>query len=174
MKNVLIILFVVLFVNGCATINTENRENKRKYTLPTTEELTQYISIRNSQKTIEHGFGKSKNYSSNYRYLTQKYVDRLIRELKMKHTKLNINGAKIIEIELYKITSNQVDSEPDKFNGTMFVRLKLPEGKVINIVSKYNNLKSPENENINTSIHKMILEAVKNTMNTPEFIEYIK
>ena len=161
-------LVLTVFITSCAT--TQTKVNKKPLTV---DELKSYISIRNSQQVIEHGYSDKKNYASNYRFLTQKYIDLLIPALRRAKVKMDISGANLLTIELYKIDIPMVNKMKQR-NGRakLTVRMRLTEEKTIKIIETSILIKNEQN--VNTIIHNLIVAAVKKTMHDKHFNDYIK
>jgi len=166
----LLIMALLFLTAGCA-VNSSNTNNTAKKPL-TNEELKSYISIRNSQQVIETGYSMKKSFSSNYRFLTQKYIDLLIPELRKSKVKMDISGDSLVSIELYKISIPRKKVDHYQSVAKLFLRIKLPEEKQIQIVLE--NKLTGDIANVNAVIHKMISDAVFKTMHNQKFLRFIK
>ncbi len=163
----MLLLVITVLLASCTT--TQTIVTKKS---PTQQELKSYISIRNSQQVIEHGYSNKKNYASNYRYLTQKYIDLIIPELRRAKVKMNLSGENLLSIELYEIYIPSMNKMKQR-NGLakLTVRMKLAKDKSIEVIEtkKLKNNKV----NVNTIIYNLIVSSVKKSMHDKNFLYYL-
>jgi len=164
----IVFLVLTVFITSCST--THIKLNKKPLTL---SELEYYVSIRNSQQVVEHGFSNKKNYASNYRFLTQQYIELLILELRQSKVKMDLNGKILLNIELYKIELPAINKSKQR-NGiaTLKLRMIFSDGETVEITETKNLVNN--DMNVNMVIHYLIVTAAKRTIHNNKFFEYIK